>query len=85
LIGHQIKSRVIDRIIEILKYCIEPKTKYEILERIGLSKQTKNFKENIEPAIDVGLLAKTIPDRPKSKHQKYITTEMGKKIINEQE
>jgi len=74
-------SQLINRIITTLEYCIKPKTRLEVLEKIGLSNHSKNYKENIEPAINAGLLMMTLPDKPKSKHQKYITTDKGKKII----
>ena len=48
---------------------------------VGLSKQSKYFIENIVPAINAGLLAMTIPDKPTSKNQKYIITDKGKKIV----
>ena len=80
-VKNQVKNQVIDRIIIVLEFCIKPKTKKEILEKIGLSKQTKNFKNNIEPAVDNGLLAMTLPHKPTSKNQKYITTKKGRRII----
>ena len=81
-VGNQVRNQVIDRITIALEFCIKPKTKNEILERIGLSKQSKYFIENIGSAIDNGLLAMTIPDKPTSKNQKYITTEKGLRIID---
>ena len=82
VIGIQVKNRVIDRIVLTLEFCLQPKSRNEILDNVGLSKQTKNFKENIGPAINAGLLAMTLPDVPNSQNQKYITTDKGKKIIN---
>jgi len=82
LIGENFNSKVINRIIEILEFCIEPKPKNEILDKIGLSNQSKNFKDNVEPAINAGLLTMTLIDKPKSKKQKYISTEAGKKILD---
>lgn len=82
LIGENFNSKVINRVIEILKFCIDPKSKNEILDKIGLSNQSKNFKDNVEPAINSGLLTMTLIDKPKSKKQKYITTEAGKILLD---
>ena len=81
-VGNQVGNQVIDRIIITLNYCIEPKSKNDILNQINLSKQSKYFIINIGPAIEAGLLAMTIPDKPNSSKQKYITTEKGKKMIS---
>jgi len=79
--SNQVKDKVITRIITILEFCNEAKTKKEILSKIGLSTQTKNYKQIIEPAIKADLLEMTIPDKPNSRLQKYRLTEKGKKII----
>ena len=81
-IRNQVRNQVVDRIIMVLNYCFEPKSKNEILEKIGLSKQSKYFIENLGPAITAGLLEMTIPDKPTSKSQKYITTEKGRKVLS---
>ncbi|MCF8362386.1 MAG: putative DNA binding domain-containing protein [Prolixibacteraceae bacterium] len=76
-----VSDLVIERIIKVLKYCNVPKSKEEILNKIGLSNQTKNFNDNIKPAVDSGLLEMTMPDKPRSKNQQYITTDKGKRIL----
>ncbi len=77
----EVSNLVIDRIIEILNYCVNPKSKEEMLNKVGLSNQTKNFNDNVKPAIDSGLLEMTMPDKPRSKNQQYITTDKGKRIL----
>jgi ATP-dependent DNA helicase RecG len=59
-----------------------PKSRKEILETIKLSNQTKNFKTIIQPLVEIGLLKRTIPDKPTSGNQKYFTSNSGKKIIH---
>ncbi|WP_319589387.1 RNA-binding domain-containing protein [uncultured Draconibacterium sp.] len=81
-VGNQVGNHAIDRIVTTLRFCTEPKTKNEILDKIGLSIQSKYFIENIGPAIEAGLIEMTIPDKPTSKNQKYVTTEKGKKVLN---
>ncbi len=81
-VGNQVRNQIIDRIIETLRYCENPKTRVEILVKIGLTDRYNNFKDNILPAVDNGLLEMTLPDKPTSRNQKYITTEKGRKIID---
>jgi len=84
ILGDEVKNRVSIRIIQTLEYCKEPKLRNEILENIGLSNESINFKNNIAPAINAGLITMLFPDKPKSRNQKYITTDKGKEIISKQ-
>ncbi len=67
--------------LPILNACIFPKSRKEILGFLHLSNQTKNFKTIIQPLVDHGLLNRTLPDKPTSGYQKYITSNNGKKIV----
>ena len=59
--------------IKILSFCSEPHSKSEIAEHCGY-KNTKNFTQKyLRPLLNNGTLKMTLPDKPKSKHQKYIT------------
>ena len=58
---------------EILEFCEDPKSGKEIMEHIGLSYQYKNILRFITPLIEKGYLQRTIPDKPNSSQQKYIT------------
>jgi len=71
----------IDRSKRILALCVEPKSREEIFTIIGLTNQTKNFQSTIIPLIEQGYLTMTIPDKPRSKRQKYQTTLAGKSLI----
>ena len=58
---------------QILTFCEEPKSKKEISAFCGY-KDLRNFTQNyILPLLKAGNLQMTIPDKPKSKNQKYIT------------
>ncbi len=73
----------INQEIEILKYCVNPRTRKEILiEKLGLSYQTKNFDKHIAPLIEIGYLDFTIPKKPTSIKQKYKTTKKGLTVVN---
>ena len=53
--------------------CIKPLSKIEIAEHCGY-KNKKNFTQKyLRPLLNNGTLKMTLPDKPKSKHQKYIT------------
>ena len=56
----------------ILEFCITPKSVLEIAELLGL-KEKKSVRRHIKPLLEQGRLAMTLPDRPNSKNQKYIT------------
>lgn len=61
----------------ILQFCLEPKSRDEIQSFLGLSDRN-HFRINIlNPLISQGLLQLTIPDKPKSPKQRYIS----KKIL----
>ncbi|HMH24034.1 MAG TPA: ATP-binding protein [Puia sp.] len=53
----------------------------DILKHIGLSNQTYNYKNYIEPLERADLVQKTHPDRPKTPLQQYLLTEKGKSLI----
>lgn len=57
----------------ILEYCRQPKTRLELTEFIGKS---RNFvmSKLIQPLIEAGKLKLTLPEKPKSSKQKYITS-----------
>lgn len=60
---------------KILVFCREPRSKAEIMEHCGY-KDTKNFVQKyLRPLLDSGVLQMTIPDKPRSKNQKYITVD----------
>lgn len=60
-------------------------SKQEIMKELRLT-DTKNIKEMyLQPALRMGLIEMTIPDKPQSKNQKYRMTQLGKEqllIIN---
>lgn len=56
----------------ILDYCVEARSVQEILTYLGL-KDRKNIMVYINRLQEQERIAKTIPDKPNSKNQKYIT------------
>ncbi len=56
---------------DICNFCSIPRTSQEIMDRLGISNQSKNRQKHITPLVEMGLLEMTIPDNPKDKNQKY--------------
>ena len=61
---------------EIIEFCKLPRSGREILERIGITYHHKNTLRFITPLIEKGYLKRTIPDKPNSPLQKYISTQL---------
>ena len=77
-IGPQEKPQVKTQVTltdKILASCMEPHSKVEIAEHCGY-KSVKSFMiRHLHPLLDTGQLQMTIPDKPRSQHQKYITVQ----------
>lgn len=56
---------------DIVNFCSVPRTGKEILERLGISNQTKNRERYITPLVAAGYLQMTNPDNPTASNQKY--------------
>lgn len=56
---------------KILRFCSEPKSKEEIAEMLDIKTPYYVITKYIKPLIDAERLAMTIPEKPKSKYQKY--------------
>ena len=56
---------------DIVNFCSVPRTTAEIMERLGLSNQTKNRERYITSLVTAGYLQMTNPDNPTASNQKY--------------
>ena len=60
-----------------LEFCKEPRSLKEIMQFLGL-KHRPNFIENVlNPLLKAGLLQRTIPDKPRSRFQRYVAARRG--------
>ena len=56
---------------DIVNFCSVPRTTAEIMERLGLSNQTKNRERYITSLVAAGYLQMTNPDNPTASNQKF--------------
>ena len=63
-----------DKLNKLLEFCTEPRSKQEMMDFCEI-KIKKYFRENIvKPMLREGLIVRTIPEKPSSPKQKYIST-----------
>ena len=58
-----------------------PCSRGELLEALGLTNAYGNYKRWLVPLVEEGYLALTIPDKPNSRNQRYITTDTGRRLL----
>ena len=59
---------------QVATLCKEPKSAREIMDALEM-KHWKTFQTNyLKPLLEAGILERTIPDKPQSRLQKYVTT-----------
>ena len=76
------KDNVMIRILEVLKSKGELSAA-DILASLGTGKDTNFTYRRIAPLIEMGLVERTIPDKPNSSNQRYRITTKGKKMLKE--
>ncbi len=64
-------SEYVKRMLNVMEYDV-PYTSSAIMELLGLKSKETLRKNYINPAIELGLIRMTLPDRPNSKNQRYI-------------
>jgi len=56
---------------DIRNFCTIPRTAQEIMDRLGITNQSKNRQRHIRPLLDMGILEMTNPENPTAHNQKY--------------
>jgi ATP-dependent DNA helicase RecG len=62
-----------ERILLLLEYCTIPRSRDEMQRFYGISSRDYFHTHVLKPLLESGQLKMTIPDKPKSRNQKYIT------------
>ncbi len=66
---------------EVLKMVKKPMSRAMILKDLNLSNHAKNFENYIQPLVALNWLTMTIPNKPTSPKQQYLTTLKGRLIL----
>lgn len=76
-----IAGGIADKLLRILKYAKIDRSRKELLLEIGLVNNANNFETYIQPLVAINWLTMTIPDKPTSPKQKYLTTLKGHLVL----
>ena len=75
------KSALSRHQVEILDKCAEDQPPTVLMEIAGRSDRTKFRNQVLLPLLEQGFLEMTIPDKPRSRNQKYRLTAKGKSLL----
>ena len=67
--------------VELIRKCEHEKPAGELMQAIGRSNRSKFREKVLRPLMKAGLLEMTIPDKPRSRHQRYRLTDEGKELL----
>ena len=69
--GNLVTRKLTKKEQDIRNFCSVPRTAQEIMDRLGITNQSKNRKKYITSLIEIAVLERTIPDNPNDPNQKY--------------
>ncbi|WP_235984791.1 Fic family protein [Actinomyces trachealis] len=79
--GEQVsKSR--EQVMVVLTAADTPRSRSELLATLGLADAYGNYHRHLLPLIEQGYLARTIPDKPNSRLQRYRLTDAGRNYLD---
>ena len=78
------KSALSRHQVEILRMCLEERALVDVMNVTGRSDRTKFRHQVLHPLIAEGLLEMTVPDKPRSRLQKYRLTAKGRAWLESQ-
>lgn len=64
-------SEYVKRMLAVMEYEV-PYTSNSIMEALGLKSKETLRKNYINPAMELGLIKMTLPDKPNSRNQRYV-------------
>ncbi len=65
-------KKITDR--DLIRFCATPRSRNEITEFLGLTTNYYAMQSYVLPLVEKGLLKMTIPEKPKSRNQKYVSS-----------
>ena len=68
--------------VDILHNCYESRKLVDLMAVTGCSDRTKFRHQVLNPLLDTGFVKLTIPDKPRSRFQKYRLTDKGKRYMS---
>ena len=57
------------------KFCKTPRTRKEIIEYLSIASGQYALRRYLDPLVEAGVIRMTIPEKPRSERQKYVTVE----------
>lgn len=59
----------------LLTFCLVPRSRNEIMNFLQIESGRYALRQYLDPLVETGLIRMTIPDKPRSHHQKFVTVE----------
>jgi ATP-dependent DNA helicase RecG len=69
-------SPQVDNQNRILSFCVVPRSKAEIVSHCGYKDRHSFTVHYLQPLLDAGLIQMTIPNKPRSRSQRYVSTQL---------
>jgi len=79
-VAPQVTLHVAPQVAAILKAATTPSSAVELQRAAGLKDRVHFLREYLQPLLEKGWLERTIPDKPRSRNQRYRTTEPGRQV-----
>ena len=67
----EVLSEQVKKLLEVMEYDV-PYTMDSLIAAVGLQSKSSFRKHYLQPAMQLGLVSMTLPDKPKSKNQRYV-------------
>ena len=66
-----------------LRRCLRERSLVDLLTAAGRTDRSKFMADVLAPLLAAGLLRMTVPDRPRSRFQRYVTTPAGQQFLKD--
>jgi len=74
----QVTPQVAPQVAQLIRHCHKPLTRTELQQELGLQDREHFRKSYLVPALEAGVIERTIPDKPRSRLQRYRLTDEGR-------